>query len=402
MEGNDMIYKYDVIVPLIYNRHELYTKHPDSENRFEFDSPVTYQFKIGFLTYDIPGSTENGYLFRDSVSVKLYNVYEEERESAVKRNPEVKPEFICEINGLLVDDEIYARKFAEEIADKICKELSFVLIRHNHNRYYIQPRVEAAWSRARFSFNEYQPFIDEKRKAVSDSDGVIHVEDHMRVVDSVYITAFSRISASEVDIESIRRPHSETVEYLMNEYYSALGAEMVKSKFFHLFSMIEYCEREYRDHNGASRIWNEEAVDDILDCLKQHGFESRESENNAPEDKKKKNKEEILSRIKKSFIDITDIGRNKKLLNILKWMKIEKYTSGGTDVMIDEALIRDLTRLRNKSFHGTAESSQDADDQYKDAVGKLMYIGEQILNYVRSNEPADSHESKIILITGKR
>lgn len=53
-----MIYRYEVTVPLIYNRHELYTRNPDMEQRFEFDAPLTYKFKVRFVTFELSGMEE--------------------------------------------------------------------------------------------------------------------------------------------------------------------------------------------------------------------------------------------------------------------------------------------------------------------------------------------------------
>ena len=46
-------------------------------------------------------------------------------------------------------------------------------------------------------------------------------------------------------------PENEAYEFLMNEYYIALGQEDAKSKFFPLFSIIEYIEHRYEQYNGA-------------------------------------------------------------------------------------------------------------------------------------------------------
>lgn len=400
-----MVYKYDVIVPLIYNRHELYTKHPNMEHRFELDSGVSHSIKVKFVTFEMPGLDEEGYTFEDSIDVKVYNTYETDddvhgRESGRR----VSPELICEINGLLVDDELYARRLAEEILDRICRELSFVFIRYNSNRHLFQPRVEAAWSRAIFKRDEYGPYVEarqtvlEKNKA---TETVIHVGDSVRVTDSVYLTAVSNLPASEFNLGACFLSHSCTVDYLMKEYYSALGAEMEKSKFFHLFSMIEFCEREYREHNGAVALLDKQSIDDIIDCLDKQNIIKTMKDGKDAGSERTDNKANLLSLIKKNLTEANDIGRNKKLLNILHWMKIDYFQQGGKRTLVDEVLIRELTQLRNKSFHGTAEDN-DADSQYRNAVEKLMYIGELILDFVRKHEQVQLPEKKGFLIIGKR
>jgi hypothetical protein len=170
----------------------------------------------------------------------------------------------------------------------------------------------------------------------------------------------------------------------MNEFYSALGAETVKSKFFHLFSMIEFCEREYKEHNGADALLDKQSVEKIIDCLKE-----QDTLKELPENSKSG---EILSRIKKSLIDATDIGRSKKLLNILKWMEIDSFRHCDETIAVDEKLVQGLANLRNKSFHGNAED-ENAEKEYRDAVVKLMYICEGVLNFVKKNEKKSSTKS---------
>ena len=396
-----MVYKYSVKVPLIYNRHELYTLNPDSEYRFGFAEPVSHSFKVRFITYEIPGYNDEGISFEDEVAIKVYNTYEDTDGRERKQKP--SQELICEISGLLVDEDIYARKFAEKIVDKICKELSFSFVRHNCNRHIYQPRVEAAWGRAIYTHEEYAPFVKAKMGAISKNrtDDVIHVSDYIHMTDSMYMTVITEIPSSECDIENCLLPHSDTVEYLMSEYYSALGAEMVKSKFFHLFSMIEFCEQKYKNHNGAKAILSDDQISDITDCIRKLDL-IKELDSRPKDDKEKMSDGKyVLSRITESLKSTNDTGRNKKLLNILDWMGIREFMQGGNKIIIDEKLIQSLTGLRNKSFHGTAESEK-ALGKYRDAVEKLMYINEKILDFVRVEEKNTTDNKVVWQITGKR
>lgn len=64
-------------------------------------------------------------------------LYKTDTDNGQTGNIQQKDDFnlICEINGMLVDDDIYARKFSEDIVDRICKRLSLVFIKHNGNRH---------------------------------------------------------------------------------------------------------------------------------------------------------------------------------------------------------------------------------------------------------------------------
>lgn len=144
-----MLFKYNITIPLTYNRFAIQSNDPDSELRYEIEHLCEEEFKVVFRTYEIPGYVD-GYDFEDIVKVRLYKT---DTDNGQTGNIQQKDDFnlICEINGMLVDDDIYARKFSEDIVDRICKRLSLVFIKHNGNRHLYQPRVEARWSKTVFN-----------------------------------------------------------------------------------------------------------------------------------------------------------------------------------------------------------------------------------------------------------
>lgn len=375
-----MIFKYDIKIPLTYNRFPILSNDPDSELRYEMRHLCEEEFEIVFRTYEIPHYKE-GYDFNDTVKIRLYADDTGKGQDASK--------WICEINGMLVDDEIYARKFSEEIVERICKRLSLVFIKHNANRHLYQPRVEALWSKAVFNRCEYTPFIEAKHKALEKDDNhkTIYLEDHIYLHASAYLTARTTIPPTEINIGEWFSKENEVVEFLMNEYYSALGAENIKSKFFHLFTIIEFCEKEYEDYNGASRLLSDDEVGVLITKIK--GLIDATK------------RERITSSLKDKLIRLNDTGREGKLENILKWMGIEKYNHFGVEKAVDKKMLSDITKLRNKSFHGTKENLRNVEREYADAVEKLLYIDEKILDFVMRNSYQDERNG-ICLIYGKQ
>lgn len=382
-----MLFKYNITIPLTYNRFAIQSNDPDSELRYEIEHLCEEEFKVVFRTYEIPGYVD-GYDFKDIVKVRLYKT---DTDNGQTDNIQQKDDFnlICEINGMLVDDDIYARKFSEDIVDRICKRLSLVFIKHNGNRHLYQPRVEARWSKTVFNRCEYAPFIDAKCKALEEIDGynkTLHLEEHIYFHDSVYCISRTSIPSDEIKIREWLSKENDAVEFLINEYYSALGTENIKSKFFHLFAIIEFCEKEYEEHNGSSRIFSDEEVDMVIAGL--------EKQIDA------KNRKGIISILKNNLMKANDMGRVGKLGNILKWMGIEKYKRFGQDKAIDKKLLNDITTLRNKSFHGTKENAVEVERKYADAVEILLYIDEKILDFLMKSSYQDKTDG-VYLIYGK-
>lgn len=370
-----MVFKYDIQIPLFYNSYSVHETNPDREIHFEIET--TYEeFSVEYISYEIPGY-KDGYPFKDTVRVCLRDADDHG--------------FLCEIKGMLVDDEIYAKEFAERIIDRICKRLSFFLCKHNCDRHSFQPRVEAKWSGAIFDRCEYQPFIDARRKAFEELSGdnkELHIEDHIYMTDSVNFQIRQKIPSKEINIKEWLFHKNEFVEFLLNEYYCALGTEKIKSKFFHLFSMIEFCEREYEDHNGASRLLDDSQVKAIV--------------NNIPFEDDFKDKDKIISMLKSDLKKANDIGRIVKLLNILNWMDITTFKQFGREVPIDKDILEAIVKIRNKSFHGSTEDISETEKAYSDAVTILFYINEKILDFVIANNPFVDEEHKYCLIDGKR
>lgn len=383
-----MIFKYDITIPLTYNRFAIQSNDPDSELRYEIDQLCEEEFKVVFRTYEVPGYGD-GYDFKDIVKVRLYETGTDNGQTGnTLRKDDSK--LICEINGMLVDDEIYARKFSEEIVDRICKRLSLVFIKHNANRHLYQPRVEAMWNKAVFNHCEYAPFIEAKRKALEEKDGnkkTIYLESNPCIRESVSITSRISITSDEIKIKEWLAKEDDVVEFLMNEYHSALGTENIKSKFFHLFAIIEFCEKEYEKHNGSSRLLSDSEVDMVIAEIEKQ-----------IEAKKRKL---IIPILKNDFIKANDIGRIGKLENILKWMGIEEYKRFGSDKVIDKKLLGDITKLRNKSFHGTKENADDVEKKYAEAVEILLYIDEKILDFLMKSSYQDKTDG-VYLIYGKK
>lgn len=373
-----MLFTYNVTVPLTYNRFAILSNNPKSELQYKIEHPYEEEFEISF-GFDGLSDSDDNYMFKDVFKVKLYKAKTDNDQSSNNQQKDTI-EVICEICGLPVTDETQARKWSERIIGRICKRLSLVFIKYNNNRHLYQPRVEAIWSMAVFKGSVYAPFVKLTQKVLEMTNGndkEICLQDCIPIGDEEYCIARQSIPPDEIKIKEWLSPNDDVVEFLMNEYYSALGTENIKSKFFHLFSMIEFCETEYKEHNGSNRLLSDDEVYVIIEIVEKQIDSKR----------KKKIKSILTNTLKR----VTDIGRTEKLQNILKWMGIEKYNQFGDEKDIDKKLLDDITTLRNKSFHGTKEGIADAEKNYADAVDKLLSINERILDFLMNR----LHQGKV-------
>ena len=361
------VFEYFVTVPLTYNRFSIHSNNPTSEIIFKMkDVEAIIENTLKTCEFSC---CDNGPVFKNTVKVKLYSINLDDGDSTKGDNYKL----FCEISRLLTDDETYAKHFVEKIINRICKELSLVFIKHNANRQSYQPRVEALWSQAEWGLSRCRLCADVRRKVTEPDDNkqnVVHVEENIFIQCGVHVVIYPTIPTEELKIDKWLLPKSDVVEFLMNEYYSALGTEKIKSKFFHLFSIIEFCEKEFEKFNGSKKLLSKDEVDDILlhvePCI---------------ENSKRKR---VLSFLKDGLMKVSDIGRARKLENILKWMGIEDYNHHGQKQIINKKLLEELIDVRNKSYHGTKESEEEINKKYSDAVVKLLYIDEMILDFVKN------------------
>lgn len=374
-----MIYEFNITVPLTYNKFEILSNNPNAEHCYVFKDCYEETVEEVFKTYEIPGCKE-GYDFKNTIKITLQEDLQE-RET---------PRLICNINGILFDDDRDAKMFAENIVNKICKRLSLVFIKYNYNRHLSQPRVEPVWSEASCNHSKYKPFLEMKPKTMrilGANSYAVDLDDYLSLRVGVYCVTKTTIPHYEIKLGEWFSNLDDDLEFLVNEYYSALGTENIKSKFFHLFSMVEFCEMKYKDYNGSSRLLSDEEVDKIIVSLGKCISCTK--------------KQKIVSILKNNLIKANDIGRTAKLGNILKWMGIDKYKKFGKDRTIDKECLEELIKLRNESFHGTKEIPKDVEKKYAGAVETLLYIGEKILEYLMQNEPQNKRK-EVYFFEGKK
>lgn len=153
----------------------------------------------------------------------------------------------------------------------------------------------------------------------------------LQISDSLSIESTTRVKFSTFDFSSIQDTD------LLNHYYDGLKAEGEKSKFFHLFLILEILEScdLYKRLFPDGTLFSEEEKQEI------RGFSSR------------------LSGAKKgallNCLSRTEKFRNEKLLCLINQVGVTELSSVAGHRKIDQSMIKELTDARNKLFHKSAE-----------------------------------------------
>ena len=158
------------------------------------------------------------------------------------------------------------------------------------------------------------------------------------------------------------------LNYMLDEFYLALGQENRYSKFFHLFSIIEFVEKRYEDHNGANKLLASDEIEAITKAV---------MDISTMVDREKWNR--VCGALKQTLGNLTDIGRKEKLVHILHQMGIREIKNCGTEFEIDDKTIGKLISLRNKCYHGDRKKADHSYINIDLAVTQLMYLCEQII-----------------------
>jgi len=261
----------------------------------------------------------------------------------------------------------------------ICKALTMMINSHNIVcREESQVRVYPDYSTLKIDFQrKCEPTAEEHNGHIEK----IKLADNCFIAETVNITSNTSIDVS--GFPKFLNIKSHDAKYICNQLYMAMGDEMLASKFFHLAAIIEFVEANYSNLSGAQEIFTKEqrkyTCQLVQSCLRrQKDFEKQkytETELGA-----------IVNILESGMSKKTDLGRNKKLKNILAQMGLKDIKIGFATYNIDENFCKSVTDCRNRYFHG-ADSIDKADRQkLNEIVVKLIWLCSGILNYVIQSE----------------
>lgn len=367
---------YTLRIPLTYNTYSIDSPRSDTQLIMGLDQDISFTevFPVHEL---IPDGTpfHSQAIWRISITCG-----QEEGMDVLPRR-----EFFLHIDGIAAHSQEEAGEMLQPFLHRVCRSLSMMITRANGNKHLFQPRVEPQYSRAEWAHRAWEEYdravgCEERERTVDsvDGEGNRYIEMYasfgIAAQVSCETTIYGKLPAG--DFAKYYRVGNEAMEYLLQEYYTALGQENVKSKFFHLFSIIEFIEREYVHLSGAVKLYAPEEVGRIKSALA--GVFPEEP------DRQSRLESAILQRVK----DITDIGREQKLVNILRGMGIHAFEEWGNVIEIQREDIRQIIRKRNDFFHGICKSREKEGISVERAVARLMGICPGIIAYVADHEPS--------------
>ena len=329
--------EYKVIVPLIHNQYCVYSDEKDVSCLYEMTDRYSHTF------------------FYDNQPIKL-EIYSSDRKN------------YCSISGTSERDEKGFIKMIKPMVRDLCIMISYIFNRTNGNLVNLQPRVEPDWEN-KIVDSKQIAIMEEvtENKQSSDLEFSIGTLSVVPLVDNVSISLTTQIKPEELDLSCLE---NESFSFVANELYTALGTENIRSKYFHLFAIIEYCEEKYKDKDSSTKLFSLDEIEKI------HSFFADTIEDG----------ENKYNRINATIARSTNIGRPAKLLNVLNAMNIHEIILNGKNMPLNTGMLKKLSDLRGKLFHGN-----DVDNRgLIEPVNVLFELAIRILNYIKDADDEGS------------
>lgn len=371
------LYTYTLTIPLRYYTYDLRSDEQEGEfilgltDAIEWDEPLLIEMTHPLKKDEMFTATEN-------IHFCLSSHFTENRSDDGTRSFFMPDRiFNCTVSGIVAVSKKKARKLVEGYILRTCKSLSVLMSCNNCNKQGYQPRVEADYEQQEWKHEIYQPYeklmkeanepkeyIDENGRRVV----AISMEHGIMFSDmKVQMTIFGNVDTTHF-FDFYNCEQSPNLEFMVDEYYTALGTESMTSKFFHLFSIIENVEKNYVYLADTHKIFDEDDKGVVLRSIEQLEMPKAKLDT-------------LRSTIMGIMGRATEIGREAKLVNILHNMGIKDCSDCGTPFIIDKDSIRQLTNLRNSYYHGDGKKCGDSEKYISvdTAVARLMNICERII-----------------------
>ena len=380
---------FSIKIPLVYNVSAIREEDIDSEYVMGMAEDVVWQrtYAVG---YD--EKARGGVL--DAVEEVMTFTLSCDCWDEGKRLP--AHDFVRAIGNVVAQDEAQALQMVESDVHRVCRTLSFQASVHNCNKQSYQPRVQpdyhnVVWKQSVYKRDEGESVSDDTIDDYIDENGkrVIRIRIDENAVGirnriSVFLTLSVRLSPEEflryyaIDMDA-------DMDFIMEEFFVALGKEVMTSKFFHLFTIIEFIEKKYADMAKAKPLLMESEIFSMLKVLDE-----------LPEvDSAVKNR--VINSVKGNLTKMTDIGRAEKLVNILHGMGIDEIKAGAEAIRVDKKLVQSLIDLRNRSYHGGVSQEGKKYVPMEWAVVQLMEICQNIIQYVGTAIDNTGDAAEVIL-----
>lgn len=363
MRTHSPLYNFTLTLHLAYNVYDLRdeTIH-ESEECYELDSPIEWDEDGVFEEHPFRAKFAiSGVTLEDGTGDELPEHY-----------------FLLTVSNVTAHRQEEAWEFVIARMDGICRALTFILNKADlANKAAFQPRVYPDYGTMKET-HETLPAEDENN--VDDGVARFALNEGLYMHESFHLTAVCRIRNGSGDFRKYYSQKSYRAVYITDQLYMALGSEQMSSKFFHLAAIIEFVEREYNDMDASRRLFSEAAErEQVRQAVTAAIDELHLPANTAVR--------YLNSACGRNLAELTDIGRDEKLKNILHSMGIASFVGPLNEtIAVTKKYCGTITGLRNKYFHA-GDTAGGSRTKLSTAVAELICLCMAIAEWAGEADP---------------
>lgn len=280
----------------------------------------------------------------------------------------IKPDFELILEGIVCDDYNKAVIMAEKILPDICKVLNLIIQIYSAENEEFQPNLSYNIANLKeisckdISFNEF------KSESKHQYRNLI-LKDTLSFRESISMTVTHHISLDNFPIL-----YANKSNFFIDILYRATRCRDALSKYFTLFTMIEFIEGKYTKEIKVNKIVNKSNKNQF----KKSFNEIFSKTDNIP-------KERLLSRIMTILCNATVETRAEKLCEIIKnKYKIESISQSLINYDITPEKMEEFIKIRNTLFHGGEINNEELNSQIQ-KNNELLFLCLKIAEFESMN-----------------
>lgn len=358
-QGVILLNIYSAEVPLRYGSipHSGETQNYQRNSMYVLDQPIVYHYRISMDS--------------DTAGIKQEDCKDGTVEICAK-----KKDFSVKLSRLLAADENEAISQVRGILKDICRNLSFLAQQHQEDTQFFYLGVYWRDRDIKLCLEESNVDIVVKKEN-KDGTTTLYFRDDIRPSDSLSMTCTYTLTAEDFShLHQIGNSDS-SFRFMLRAFYGALMDSDISSKYFRLFTIIEYLEQNFISKEPWDKLIpqkvSENILEDFISSIKQELQESGEEEKSVG-DRAAKIKPRLSSIVKTATME----SRAEKLFCYLsKHYEIKTVKSAVVSYPFTLKEVNDLINQRNRLFHGNEKDEEKK--HLKDITGYLLLLCRNIM-----------------------
>lgn len=345
--------KYIIEIPLHYNKTSNLDK-PDSCNDLclELDKDIIYQ-----LSNPID---KKPFTSEEQCIIKVKNTDEN---------------FMIIIDSLYVDNEELAIEASMTLANKICHAITYIVQSQNSNPHYFHPKFTYKARDIVCKEETYEKF-DTSLKQDNKGNKTIIINDSVTIREFLNIKMIHCVKTGDFDKVIEFLLDNKHISFIIESFYRALGESDYISKYYNLFTIIEYLESNFQNESGAMKLLSKDQKTALINIIDQKLTECFDNGTDNTNEYLKR----LSNRVSQVLSESTDKTRAEKLNTIIRgYLKIDRVNNHLFSYEISESKLKDFINVRNGLFHAKNLSSDELKN-IEVLTNELMELCSLIIN----------------------